>query len=332
MEIRSNPTKRIRRYFVASFLPAAFFLLPFANEAAPQQKTAAQIEAGRKLFAGSCSNSYCHGSAGTGGGGPKLKEREFTAEFLTRTITEGLPGTAMPSFKERYNQEQIAQLVVYVLSLSPNNPNAKIDNNQGSTSVDPHFSGAKPRAAEKTPANPDLSATANKAAATSPSSGSSSGTVGDVLAGRDIFFDSAQTQNCRVCHMVQGMGGRIGPDLSKVADKPAREILQSIVAPDSIIDPKYATIALTTTDGARFVGVKRDEDETMIRLYDTSMLPPVSRAFLKSEVAKIEKLTTSAMPHDYGSKYSQKQLLDIVSFLKTVDPAKPVSLNLKDLF
>ena len=46
-------------------------------------------------------------------------------------------------------------------------------------------------------------------------------------------------------------------------------------------------------------------------------LPPVSRAFLKSEVDKTEKLKTSVMPDYYGTRYSRKQLLDLVAFLKT---------------
>jgi hypothetical protein len=47
---------------------------------------------------------------------------------------------------------------------------------------------------------------------------------------------------------------------------------------------------------------------------------------------KTEKLRASAMPGDYAARYSLKQLLDLVSFLKSGDPAKAVSVGLKDLF
>jgi len=114
--------------------------------------------------------------------------------------------------------------------------------------------------------------------------------------------------------------------LTGLAGKPPREILQGIVAPHAAIEERYATITITTRAGEKFTGVKRDENETMIRLYDTSTLPPVSRAFLKSEATKIERLNTSAMPADYASKYSLKQLLDLVSFLKSSN------VSLKELF
>ncbi len=281
-------------------------------QTAPQPRPQAQIEAGRKLFAGSCSNSYCHGSAGTGGGGPKLKDRDFSVEHLTRVIVEGIPGTTMPGFKSRYNQDQIGQIVAYVLSLSPKNPNPKAQQRDSATE--------KPVIATK--AEKEIVKPSND-----PSE-----LRGDAASGRDIFFDSAQIQNCRVCHTIREIGGRVGPDLTKIAERPAREILQSIIAPSESINSNYATIELTTKDGSRYAGVKRDENEKMMRLYDTSTLPPVSRAFLKSEVAKIEKLDKSAMPGDYRSRYSNKELLDLVSFLKSVDPARPVSLSLKDLF
>ncbi len=297
--------------------PSAFFATnSFATNL---QDNKSQIEAGRRLFASSCSNSYCHGSGGSGGGGPKLKDREFTAELLTHLINDGIPGTTMPGFKKSYTEDQVAQIVAYVISLSPNDTKARADNRP--SPVDPHFSGGSPKD------QPEKAVTDKTVAVNSDSSD----LRGDASAGRELFFDATQTQNCRVCHTVGGIGGKIGPDLSNIANKPARDILQSIAAPHAVIADKYATIAITMRDGARFIGVKRDEDEKIVRLYDTSTLPPVSRAFVKAEILKTEKLSTSAMPGDYAARYSLKQLLDLVSFLKSGDPAKAVSVGLKDL-
>jgi putative heme-binding domain-containing protein len=324
---RKRYDKKHKIAFLCFLFSFAFFVVtPSSFFATNFQGNRTQIEAGRRLFAGSCSNNYCHGSAGTGGGGPKLKDREFTAEHLKRVVTDGIPGTAMPGFKKTYTAEQIAQIVAYVLSLSPNN--AKALSEASPSSVDPHIHGARREA------KPETGPASTKTESDKPAvaSSDSADLRGDASAGRELFFDATQTQNCRVCHTVGGIGGKIGPDLSSIADKPAREILQSIAAPHAVIEEKYAAIAITTRDGARFTGVKRDENEKIIRLYDTSTLPPVSRAFLKEEIVKTEKLRVSAMPGDYATKYSLKQLLDLVSFLKSGDPAKAVSVGLKDLF
>ncbi len=301
----------LRRVLALVFFPLAICFLVTGHSGksqAAQQTDAARIAAGKRIYSGSCGMTYCHGAEGAGGGGPKLRDREYSAEYLTHLITEGIPGTSMPAFKESLNKQQIAQVVAYLLSISKNKGGAKKSDQQPQP-IDSHLN------------PPPNSNPAPKAATESPKSNvvinDSSDLRGDVEAGRLLFFDSAQIQNCRVCHTVQGRGGRIGPDLSSLAGRPAREILQSIVAPHSAIEENYAAIAVTTRSGEKFIGVKRDESETIIRLYDTSSLPPVSRAFAKSDVARVEKLNTSPMPGDYGSKYSLKQLLDLVSFLKS---------------
>ncbi len=328
MENRSRLATIIGRCCAAILLPGCLLLLPFdfrAESQAAQPSESARIAAGKRLYSGSCGMSYCHGSEGAGGGGPKLRDREFSPEYLTHLISDGVPGTIMPGFKDNLSKPQIAQLVAYLLSLSPNKSGAKSKSDQPAQADDPHFNNPAP----KTEPAPKP---ANEPAKSNVVINDSSDLRGEAEAGRLLFFNSAQTQNCRVCHTVQGRGGKVGPDLTGLAGKSPREILQSIVAPHAAIDGKYSTIALTTKDGARFTGVKRDEDETTIRLYDTSSLPPVSRAFAKSEVAKTEKLDTSAMPGDYGSKYSLKQLLDLVSFLKSADSTRPVSVSLRELF
>src|SRR5262245_53697986 len=93
--------------------------------AAQPQSAENQIEAGKRAYLGSCSMTYCHGAGGMGGGGPTLRERGFTAEYLTHLITEGVSGTSMPSFKDSLDRQQVAQLVAYVLSLSPKKGAAK---------------------------------------------------------------------------------------------------------------------------------------------------------------------------------------------------------------
>jgi len=320
------------RAIIFLFLAFAFYLSSFdlypGSRAAQPQSDQNQIEAGRRVYLGSCGMTYCHAAGGIGGGGPKLRDRDFTPEYLTHLITEGVPGTSMPSFKESLSKQQITQCVAFILSLSPRKGAAKPNSDpqpQSNASqpqaqtIDTHLSGAAPKT-ETAPSPTPEPVKSNVAI------NDTLDIRGDVEAGRSLFFDSAETRNCRVCHTSQNRGGHIGPDLTEMARRPPREILQAIVAPHAAIDEKYATITITTRAGEKFTGVKRDENETMIRLFDTSTLPPVSRAFLKSEVAKTERLNTSAMPADYASKYSFKQLLDLVSFLKSS------SVSFKELF
>ena len=290
------------KQLLALVLTIFFFQTPLSSA---KQEPAANIEAGRRIFTGSCSMGYCHGLGGVGGGGPKLAGRKLSAKYLTMVISDGVPQTAMPGFKNNLTQEQLGNLILYVQSLASSNAT---ESNQP-VNVQDHLptSGNKAAAPSET------------AAAPKPITFSAEDRelMGDASAGQKLFFDPAQTNSCRVCHSIGGRGAKIGPDLTDIVSKSAKDILQSISEPNARVDEKYAALTVTLKDGSKITGVKRDEDATTIRLYDTSSLPPISRSFLKAEIVKTETLKTSAMPADYGTKYSRKQLLDLVGFLKT---------------
>ncbi len=303
-QAKACPT--FKRASFAVVLSFAFCLLPFALQA-QQESSSASIENGRRIFSGSCSMGYCHGLNGAGGGGPKLTGRKFSVRYLTQVINEGVPETTMPGFKNNLNKEQLANLIAYVQSLATS---TATEAGEAPTAQE-HIQTSTAKNAEP---KPEAAAAAAKPIAISKEDRA---LMGDAVAGRELFFGSGETTNCRVCHTIGGIGGKVGPDLTNLAAKPAKDILQSITAPHASVDENYATLVLTLKDGQRFAGVKRDEDETALRLYDTSSLPPVSRAFLKSEIAATEKLKTSPMPANYSAKYSRQQLLDLVGFLKT---------------
>ncbi|HVR84039.1 MAG TPA: HEAT repeat domain-containing protein, partial [Planctomycetota bacterium] len=57
-------------------------------------------------------------------------------------------------------------------------------------------------------------------------------TGGDPARGKDIFFGTKTA--CSTCHAVQSQGGRVGPDLSKIASiRTGRDLLESIVFPSA---------------------------------------------------------------------------------------------------
>src|SRR5262245_39968495 len=78
-----------------------------ANAMSQGQEQQSLAEQGGKLFNPTCSSSYCHGPNGADGSAPTLRGRNFTADHVTRVISEGVPGTPMPAFKNQYSPEQI---------------------------------------------------------------------------------------------------------------------------------------------------------------------------------------------------------------------------------
>lgn len=76
------------------------------------------IAAGKKRFARSC--FYCHGFEGEGGKGASLQRRPgLTPEIIFNTISNGRVrgSSVMPPRKNTLSEEEITQLVAYIISL-----------------------------------------------------------------------------------------------------------------------------------------------------------------------------------------------------------------------
>lgn len=215
-------------------------------------------------------------------------------EKIIQIISNGVPGTAMGPWKDDLPTDEIKKLAAFVSSLSAMNGDAPQAGTAHQNAMPIFYN----------------TYTAAGAAAVG----------GSAAAGRSIFFDDTQGGSCAACHRFQGMGGRVGPDLTDLSSKSPDAILDSIIHPRASADLAYATVVLTIRSGQRYVGLKRDENRDEIRLYDTSSMPPVLRTFIRRDVVDIEPLNVPTMRADYGTKYSKQELLDLVTFLKVGGP------------
>jgi putative heme-binding domain-containing protein len=276
-----------------------------ATQSVPSpQVQGSMVEAGQKMFETTCANGYCHAEGGGGSGPTNLRNRHFSPAEVIQIISEGVPGTDMPAWKTKYNRDQIIMLAAYVLSLSPRTAESPVSTESSAS-------------AQQSP----LGTVAQRPTPIDSFSREIEREVGgDASRGRSIFFDDAQPDNCAVCHTYGGKGGRVGPDLTKIASESPSEISRSILKPETAADSKYVPVEVTGKGGQKYVGVKQNETIDTIRLYDTSSMPPVLRTFLKSEVTSTRSLKGSVMPGDYGEKYSDQDLLDIVTYLKAGGP------------
>lgn len=95
-------------------------LLASVRCVAQVSKNPGQIGQGRDTFRIYCSS--CHGMNGTGGRGPDLTSGNYVQgnrdSDLFRVITQGVPGTAMPSFSGDLTPNEIWQIVSYLRSIA----------------------------------------------------------------------------------------------------------------------------------------------------------------------------------------------------------------------
>lgn len=280
------------------------------------------INAGRRVFAGSCGMAYCHGTDGVGGTAPRLRDREYTKERLTQIINEGIPGTAMPAFGRGLGREQVVQLVAFLLSVNREVRAASVEGR-----VDPHFGGGGAGAA----------GTVTNTAPTveirvSPRAGESDGgLVGDWRAGEQIFFDAASLSNCRVCHTLHGRGGKVASDLTRLSGETPGQILRRVVFPRAAASGAHALVTVRLATGGSVTGILRDEDEKSVRVFDTSTLPPISRNYLRGEILGLDRLPGSGCQGKVATSLTFQQVLDLVALIRTTDPSSPSRVELGDL-
>ena len=256
----------------------------------------AVISSGNSIFASTCAVGYCHGKEGKAGRGPRLAGRKLDPSYVFITVTNGINKSLMPSFKSQLSPDQIWSVVAYILTLS----------GDGSA---PSLATTSSREAPQPPATAPLIA--------KPSDPN----AGDPEAGRALFFDASNSKHCAGCHQFQGRGNDVGPDLTAIASRPPKQILQDIVDPDARLSAEVVTVL--TKSGERITGVKKQEARDRIRLYDTSSLPPVLRTIYKDQIQSVTPERQSPMPHDYGKVFTPKQLLNLISLFKSA----PVSPN-----
>ncbi len=138
---------------------------------------------------------------------------------------------------------------------------------------------------------------------------------GNAAAGRKTFVER-QDAACFRCHKVNGEGGEVGPELTGLGQKQAREtILESILFPNKNIAPGFESVVVELKNGKSFAGqVKR---ETATELDILSPEDGVLLKFSKQEIKSRDR-GLSAMPEELVKLLSTTELRDLVEFLSTV--------------
>lgn len=132
---------------------------------------------------------------------------------------------------------------------------------------------------------------------------------GSATAGQQLF---AGTGNCASCHMVNGDGGRRGPDLSYIGDdRDPDELRTALVDPDANVDPRWWTMRAVGSDGQSFEGLRMDEDTFTFRIMDDD---ENLRSFSKYGDWTWERIESSTMPSSTQT-LTDGQVDDLVAYL-----------------
>ena len=141
--------------------------------------------------------------------------------------------------------------------------------------------------------------------------------TGDTGNGERIF-----RANCSSCHRVNGRGGELGPDLSRIGSgRPRAGLLGKIRGSSDFIRPGYEPVTLVTREGERIRGVKKNEDEFSIQIMDTRER---LQGYLKADLAEVTSEKQSLMPLYGSDRLSDRDLDDLLQYLTALRGADAV--------
>lgn len=134
--------------------------------------------------------------------------------------------------------------------------------------------------------------------------------TGDSKKGMAIFRGVA---TCANCHIVDGFGKQVGPDLSEIGSKLSREAMfTSILAPSAGISHNYENMIALTEDGRVVNGVlvSETDDKLVLRTAEA-----IDLEFDQDDIVDVKKSEKSIMPENLHHTTDQQGLVDMVEYL-----------------
>lgn len=132
--------------------------------------------------------------------------------------------------------------------------------------------------------------------------------------GREVFYGTKA--GCSSCHTVRAVGGRIGPDLSRIgAVRSARDLLEAIVFPSASFARGYEPYVVATRDGLVVSGLILRETSDTVSLMTTDR---IEKSIRRPNIEEIAQARVSIMPQGLDARLSKQELADLVSFLQSL--------------
>ena len=135
---------------------------------------------------------------------------------------------------------------------------------------------------------------------------------GDIRRGQAVF--NGPKAACVTCHAIGYVGGKLGPDLTKIGQVRAdRDLLESIAYPSASFVRSYEPVSVATRDGQVFSGLLRKDapDEVVIALNADR-----EERIARDRVDEMVPGTVSVMPAGLDRQLTPGELADLIAFLK----------------
>ncbi len=120
---------------------------------------------------------------------------------------------------------------------------------------------------------------------------------------------------CQACHVINGQGGLIGPNLSGAGAMGMEGVIRNIIEPNAAIEAAYRIFQVKLKAGEVIEAFYVSEDATA---YVIRQAGGADRRIPKAEVSSAKYLRRSLMPEGLLDGLSDEQVTDLFTYLKTL--------------
>jgi cytochrome c len=137
--------------------------------------------------------------------------------------------------------------------------------------------------------------------------------------GKELF----KTASCLSCHRLGKEGGNLGPDLTEVRQRMAKQpqprvaLLREVLEPSAVIDEKYSTHIVVTDDGKQHVGLVLAQNDKVVQMATNPSAPNHVLDIPRGRIDAMHKSAVSMMPGGLVSSLRKEEILDLLAYLES---------------
>ena len=132
---------------------------------------------------------------------------------------------------------------------------------------------------------------------------------GDPVRGRALY----EARRCSTCHIVDGLGSSLGPELTEVgARRGPKYLRRKLLNPGEEVADGFVLIRAVMPDGSEIRGLRVNEDTFTIQIKDTDNR---FHSIRKAGLTKLEKEFGRTLMPNFGATLSAAELDDLVAYL-----------------